>query len=168
MANHYDTLGITRSATPAMVKAGFQAKMKALEESGLDEAKRAAQEKALQQAFVTLFNPAGKARYDKQLAASASVQPVRPHEVAPRNPLVFVAATAAVGAALAAGWYVTHPSPARQEQARKEAAARNKAGRQRLEESPVNKNPNPFRNTPDSERKDRMIREAIERESKKQ
>jgi alkanesulfonate monooxygenase SsuD/methylene tetrahydromethanopterin reductase-like flavin-dependent oxidoreductase (luciferase family) len=134
--SHYETLGIARNATPAMVKAGFQAKMKALEESALDEAARAAHEKSLQQAFVTLFNPAGKAKYDRQLAVVAAVQPVRPHQVASTNPLVFAGAVAAIAAAVAGGWYVTHPSAERQAQARKEAAARNKASRPRLDIAP--------------------------------
>ena len=134
MTNHYQTLGVTRDATPAMVKAAFQKKMKALQESGLLEAPKAAREKALQQAFVTLFDPAGKARYDKQLATTDAVQSAPPpHEVARTNPLVIVVAVAAIGGALAAGWYVTHPSADKQAQARKEAAARNKAARKPLE-----------------------------------
>jgi curved DNA-binding protein CbpA len=137
MANHYETLGITRSATPAMVKAGFQAKMKALEESGLDEGARAVREKVLQQAFVALFNPAGKAKYDKQLAAASEAQQVRPHQVARANPLVIVLAVTLIGAAFAGGWWVTHPSSERQAQARKEAAARNKASRPRLDITPT-------------------------------
>ena len=126
MTNHYETLGIARNATPAMVKAAFQAKMKALEESGLNESVRGAREKALQQAFVTLFNPAGKARYDAQLASALAVRPAPPPKAKPMSFFVMVLGLAVVAAALAGGWYVTHPTGKRLEEQRKEAAARNR------------------------------------------
>jgi hypothetical protein len=109
-----------------MVKAAFQAKMKALEESGLNESVRGAREKALQQAFVTLFSPAGKARYDKQLASALAMRPVPPPKAKPMSFFVMVLGLGLVAAALAGGWYVTHPSGERLEQQRKEAAARKK------------------------------------------
>jgi curved DNA-binding protein CbpA len=133
MANHYETLGIARAATAPMVKAAFQAKMKALEGSGLAEAEKAATEKALRQAFVALFDPAAKSRYDKQLAPPGrgpfQSEPVAPHEVAATSPLVIAGAVAAFIAAIAAGWYVTHPSAEKQAQQRKEQA-RNKGARE--------------------------------------
>ena len=167
MTNHYETLGVARNATPEMVKAGFQAKMKALEESGMKEPARAAREKAFQQAFVALFNPATKAKYDKQLAMAAAVQPAPPPQAARKNPLVIVVGIAAIAGAVAGGWYMKHPSAEKQAEQRKEAAARNRAARQRLETGVPNANPNPFRNAPDSEIKDRIMKQAIERESKK-
>ena len=148
MATHYETLGLERTATAQAVKAAFQAKMKALEGSGLPEPEKLASEKSLRAAFVTLFDPTARARYDKQLPPAGRArfvsQPVAPHEVAKGNPLAILAVIVAVAAAGAAGWFVTRPSAERLSQQRKEQAVREKAARQRLE-TPAQKKvaPNP-------------------------
>lgn len=170
MESFYEMLGVTRLATPVEVKAAFQARMKALEGSGLPEPQRAAREKMLRQAFITLFDPANKARYDAQLVPPKPrtfvSEPVAPHEVASKSPVLMIGVGVVVVAAIAGGWWYTHPSAERLEQARKEADARNRGGRARLENAPVTKNPNPFRNAPNSETKDRMIKQAVERDAK--
>ena len=144
MANHYDTLGLARDATMPEVKAAFQAKMKALDASALAQAEKAAIEKGLRQAFVALFDPAAKARYDKQLAAAARAraesEPVAPHEVAATNPLLIAAVVVAIVAMVAGGWYVMRASPEKQAQQRKEQAARSKATSGRFELPPPRNN----------------------------
>jgi hypothetical protein len=80
---------------------------------------------------------------------------------------IFIA-VAVLAAAIAAGWYVSHPSAAKREQARKEEDERSrKAYEDRVKNAGTNKNPNPFRGGPPSEMKDRLIREAAEREAQK-
>ena len=86
-----------------------------------------------------------------------------------RFPAAAVVVAAVVLAAAAWGWHVTHPSAEKLEQARKEQDARaRKAYDDKMSNIGANKNPNPFRGGPPSEMKDRMIREAAEREAKKQ
>ena len=151
MANHYEALGLARDATAPMVKAAFQARMRALEGSGLAEAQKAASEKALRQAFVTLFDPAARARYDRELPPARRVrfesEPVAPHQVAAISPVVIGGVVTAIAAMIAAGWYVMRVSPERQAQQRKEQAARNKAARA-LEVPQPRASPNPSREPP--------------------
>ena len=167
MDNYYQMLGITRSATAADVKAGFQKKMKALESSPLHGEHRDNQEKMLRQAFLTLLDPRHRVKYDRQLDVAAG--PVVVLEEAEKKGVsiitIAVVAVLLVGV-VAGGWYVTHPSANKQEEARKEIDARARAARERRETAPVNKNANPFRNTPDSEKKDRMIKELVERDAR--
>lgn len=69
---------------------------------------------------------------------------------------------------IGAGWYVSHPSAAKQEQARKEEDARaRKAYEDHVKNAGANKNPNPFRNGQSSEIKNKLMEQAIEREAKK-
>jgi curved DNA-binding protein CbpA len=167
MDNYYQMLGITRSAAAVEVKAAFQKKMKALESSPLHGEHRENQEKMLRRAFLTLFDPNHRAKYDRQVDAAAG--PLVVLEEAEGKGLsvitITVAAVLLVGAVLG-GWYVTHPSARKQEEARKVEDQRSRAARQRMENAPVNKNPNPFRDTPDSEKKDRMIKEMVERDAR--
>src|SRR5689334_2989307 len=67
MDNHYEMLGIARSATALEIKTAFQTKMKALEASDVHGERRETQEKLLQQAFLTLLDPGRRAKYDKQI-----------------------------------------------------------------------------------------------------
>jgi curved DNA-binding protein CbpA len=167
MDNYYQMLGITRSATAVEVKVAFQKKMKALESSPLHGEHRENQEKMLRRAFLTLFDPNHRAKYDRQVDAEAG--PVVVLAEAERKGVSVITvtiATVVLVGAVAGGWYVTHPSAQKQEEARKLEDQRSRAARQRTQSAPVNKNPNPLRNTPDSEKKDRMIKEAVERDAR--
>jgi hypothetical protein len=168
MDNYYQLLGVTRNATAVEVKAAFQAKMKALESSPVHGEHRQNQEKMLQQAFLTLLDPRRRARYDRQVDTAAGpvvvLEDVPPPKGVSVVTVVFV--TALLAAAVAGGWYVTHPSAAKQEAAAKEEEARSRAARARVETAGPKGNPNPLRNAPASEMKDRVIRKAVERETR--
>ena len=75
MEDYYRILGVTRDATPSVVKIAYEGQLKALGRSKLDPAQRAAEEKLLTQAYVTLSTPAKKAWYDQKLAAAPESQP---------------------------------------------------------------------------------------------
>ena len=167
MDNYYEMLGITRTATPVEVKAAFQAKLKALESSPLHGEHRQNQEKMLQRAFLTLLDAKNRVKYDHQLEVAAG--PVVVLEEAEKKGVSVVTitfVTILLVGAVAGGWYVTHPSAKKQEEARKEIDARARAARERRETAPASKNANPLRNTPDSEKKDRMIKERVERDAR--
>jgi curved DNA-binding protein CbpA len=116
MDNYYELLGITRNATAVEVKAAFQEKMKALEASHIHGDHEKVQEKMLQQAFLTLLDPARRAKYDKEIDSPA--RRVIVADVAPPKG-VSVATMAIVAvllvATVAAGWYLTRPYAARRE-----------------------------------------------------
>jgi curved DNA-binding protein CbpA len=165
MTDPYETLGVPRTATPAVVKTAFQAKMKALDEAGLSPGERKAEEKALQQAFLTLFDPKKKAEYDRRQAAAAAMQEVPPHATARQRPGILIAGIVVIAGSVGIGWYLTHPSAEKQEAARKEQARIQKALEER--QHGAGKNPNPFRNGVPTETKDRIMKQAIEREANK-
>jgi len=132
MDNYYQMLGITRTATAVEVKAAFQAKMKALESSPLQGEHRQNQEKMLQKAFLTLLDPKNRVKYDRQLDVAAG--PVVVLEDAEKKGVSVITMTVValllVGA-VAGGWYVTHPSAKKQEEARKAMEAQTPAARSR-------------------------------------
>ena len=167
MDNYYQLLGITRTATAVEVKTAFQAKMKALESSPLHGEHRDNQEKMLRKAFLTLLDPKNRVKYDRQLDVAAGPVVVLADEEKKGVSVVTVTIVVLllVGV-VAGGWYVTHPSAKKQEEARKLEDERSRAARARMENAPANKNANPFRNTPDSEKKDRMIKEQVERDAR--
>ena len=146
MDNYYQLLGITRNATAIEVKAAFQQKMKALEASPVQGERRKSQEKMLQQAFLTLLDMGRRARYDKQVDATAG--PVVVLEEARSKGvsiLTVTFVTALLVASVAGGWYVTHPPLSKKAQERKEADARSKAARERVQTAAPKGNPNPIR-----------------------
>ena len=166
MDNYYQLLGIPRAATPVEVKAAFQKKMKALEASPEQGERRQTQEKLLQQAFLTLLDPARRAKYDKQI--DITVQPVLLEEEKPKGvsmvTVVFVVALLA--AIVAGGWHVAHKSAERREAERKHDEAVSKAQRERVETAGPRGNPNPFRDGPPSATKDPIMKNSIDRASK--
>ena len=99
MNNYYQLLGVSRGATPSVVKIAYEGKLKALAASGLDEAQRKAEAKELEKAYVTLSNAAKATWYDNQLEKHAA-------ESASGGRGTVIAAVA-VMALLAAGigWY---------------------------------------------------------------
>src|SRR5678815_2533658 len=167
MDSYYEMLGITRTATAVEVKAAFQAKMKALESSPLHGEHRENQEKMLRKAFLTLLDPKNRVKYDRQLEVAAGpVVVLADEEKKGVSVVTIIVVVILLVGAVAGGWYVTHPSAQKQDEARKEIDARARAARERRETAPVNKNAHPFRNTPDSEKKDRMIKERVERDAR--
>ncbi|MGZ5038115.1 MAG: hypothetical protein ACXWGT_15100 [Usitatibacter sp.] len=74
MDDYYRMLGVSRSATPSIVKIAYEGKLKALAKAGLSDAERAAEERELLKAQVTLSNPAKKEWYDNQLDSHADLE----------------------------------------------------------------------------------------------
>ncbi len=108
MQNYYELLGVSHDATPAIVKIAYGGKMKALAAAGLPEAERKAEERLLEQAHITLSNPAKKEWYDKQLAGA---QP----EPGYSGKKGLIAAAAAVAVLVAGGaWYSLERSKVRE------------------------------------------------------
>jgi hypothetical protein len=97
--DYYRTLGVTRDATPSVVKIAYEGQLKALERSKLDPAQRAAEEKVLSQAYVTLSTPAKKAWYDQKLAEAPEARPERPMKA------LIAAGVAVVMVAGCLAWY---------------------------------------------------------------
>jgi hypothetical protein len=71
MENYYQALGVSRSASAAVVKIAYEGKLKALAKADLPEAERRAEERTLEQAYVTLSNPAKKEWYDQRIEERA-------------------------------------------------------------------------------------------------
>jgi curved DNA-binding protein CbpA len=71
MENYYQALGVPRSASASVVKIAYEGKLKALAKAELSDSERRAEERALEQACVTLSNPAKKEWYDRQLDSHA-------------------------------------------------------------------------------------------------
>jgi hypothetical protein len=108
MQNYYELLGVSHDATPQIVKIAYGGKMKALAASGLPEPERKAEERLLEQAHITLSNPAKKEWYDKQLAGA---QP----DPGPSAKKGLIAAVAVVAALIAGGaWYSLERSKERE------------------------------------------------------
>jgi len=110
MNDYYQLLGVSRAATPSVVKIAYEGKLKALERAGLSEPDRALERKELEKAFVTLGNPSKKAWYDERLDQ---------HEAAATRgssrPLV-VGALLAVMAVLGATWFLVDRAHERERQ----------------------------------------------------
>ncbi|HEX7605073.1 MAG TPA: DnaJ domain-containing protein [Usitatibacter sp.] len=71
MENYYQVLGVPRTASASIVKIAYEGKLKALAKAELPDAERRVEERALEQAYVTLSNPAKKEWYDRQLDSHA-------------------------------------------------------------------------------------------------
>ena len=131
MDNYYQLLGVTRNATAVEVKAAFQQKMKALEAAHAGGDHDKVQEKMLQQAFLTLLDPARRAGYDKKIDAVgnrivvAAAEPAEGVSVA-----TIVVVMALVVATAVGGWYASRSSAAKREAARKQDEAVSKAARE--------------------------------------
>lgn len=82
----YQALGVSADATRNVVKIAYEGKRKALERAGLPDAERKAEERLLEQAYVTLSNPAKKAWYDQRREAADP-----PAKGANRTPLIVAA-----------------------------------------------------------------------------
>lgn len=72
--NYYQVLGVSEDASPAIIRIAYEGRLKALAASGMPQAERKAEERLLEQAQVTLSNPAKRSWYDKRLA-EAEVAP---------------------------------------------------------------------------------------------
>jgi curved DNA-binding protein CbpA len=100
MNNYYQLLGVSRGASPSVVKIAYEGKLKALAASGLDEAQRKAEAKELEKAYVTLSNDAKAKWYDAQLEKQAAAESAAPG----RGTVIAVAVVMALFAA-GIGWY---------------------------------------------------------------
>jgi hypothetical protein len=109
MQSYYELLGVAHDANPQIVKIAYGGKLKALAAAGLPEAERKAEERLLEQAYVTLSNPAKKSWYDKQLAGAQA----EPGGGSARKGLI--AAVAIVAVLIAGGaWYSLERSKVRE------------------------------------------------------
>ena len=116
MSDHYSTLGVSRDATPPVVTIAYEGRMKRLAASGRPEAERAAEERELRAAFVTLSNPAKKAWYDRTLEEAQER-----HERAGRSRGLLMAVVGVVAIAVLAGGYAWHSRVQAREAARLQA-----------------------------------------------
>ena len=109
MQNYYELLGVSHDATPQVVKIAYGGKLKALGAAGLSDAERKAEERLLEQAYVTLSNPAKKSWYDNQLAGVRA----EPGDGSAKKGLI--AAVAIVAVLIAGGaWYSLERSKVRE------------------------------------------------------
>ena len=70
MHNYYQVLGVPYDASDKIIKIAFEGKTKALGKAGLSETETRNEQRLLEQAYVTLSNPAKRSWHDKQLDAA--------------------------------------------------------------------------------------------------
>lgn len=116
MSDYYALLGVSREAQPAVVKIAYEGKLKALAAADLDAAARAAEERELHAAYVTLSNPGKKDWYNRQLEGHAA----REAAVGSRQ-VRNIVLVALVLVAMVAGAWIWHSQQRAQELARLEA-----------------------------------------------
>ena len=143
MDDYYRLLGVPRNATAVEVKTAFQTKMKALEASPEHGEHRKVQEKVLQQAFLTLLDPARRGKYDKQVDAASRPAVVLQVEEPKRVSVAAIAAGALLlVAVVAGGWYLSHPYAVKREAERKHDEEIERAFRAKMEaQAQRSKNP---------------------------
>lgn len=100
MTDYYALLGVSRQAQPAIVKIAYEGKLKALAASQPDPAARAAEERELNAAYVTLANPGKKGWYDRQLEGRIA----REHADGSRQVRNVALVAVALVAIVAGGW----------------------------------------------------------------
>lgn len=99
MHNYYQVLGVAHDAAPTVIKIAYEGKVKALAKANLADAERRAEERLLEQAYVTLSNPAKRDWHDRQLARQVEAE----HREAAHPSRAGWYVTAAVALALIAG-----------------------------------------------------------------
>jgi curved DNA-binding protein CbpA len=67
MLNYYQVLGVSQDASDKIIKIAYEGKLKALGKAGLSEEETRNEQRLLEQAYVTLSNPAKRSWHDKQL-----------------------------------------------------------------------------------------------------
>jgi hypothetical protein len=68
MLDYYQVLGVAHDASDKVIKIAYEGKGKALRKAELSETERGNEERLLEQAYVTLSNPAKRSWHDKQLS----------------------------------------------------------------------------------------------------
>jgi curved DNA-binding protein CbpA len=74
MNNYYHVLGVSHDAAPTVIKIAYEGKVKALAKADLTDAERRVEERLLEQAHVTLSNPAKRQWFDKQFAKQVEAE----------------------------------------------------------------------------------------------
>jgi curved DNA-binding protein CbpA len=110
--DHYQALGVSRSATASVVKIAYEGKLKALAKADLSEAERRAEERALEQAYVTLSNPAKREWYDGKIDDHAEVEEAA--AASSRSKGWFAAAMLALVLISGIGYYLVDRANARE------------------------------------------------------
>jgi hypothetical protein len=67
MLNYYQVLGVSQDASDKIIKIAYEGKHKALAKAGLSEEETRSEQRLLEQAYVTLSNPAKRSWHGKQL-----------------------------------------------------------------------------------------------------
>ena len=70
MTDYYAVLGVSRQATPSVLRIAYEGKLKGLAKSNLSEAERQAEAKQIESAFATLSDPLRRERHDERLEAA--------------------------------------------------------------------------------------------------
>jgi len=97
MKDYYDALGVPRNAGASVIKIAFEGKVKRL--ASLPEAERAAEKKALDEAYVILSNPSKRDWYDRKLDEHHATSDRRGSGVKKPAAILAVAAIAIAGTA---------------------------------------------------------------------
>jgi hypothetical protein len=99
MNNYYQILGVPHDAAASIVTIAYEGKVKALAKADLTDAERRTEERLLEQAYVTLSNPAKRQWFDKQFAQHVEAE----HKAAAHGSHRGLYTTAAVVMVLVAG-----------------------------------------------------------------
>jgi curved DNA-binding protein CbpA len=98
MIDYYGLLGVSREASPSVLKIAYEGKVKALAKGNLSEAERKSEERQLLAAYETLTDPLRRERYEERLEATASREESRAKAIPAIAAVVFLV--------LAVGGYV--------------------------------------------------------------
>src|SRR4051812_21439332 len=72
MIEYYGVLGVSREASPSIVKIAYEGKVKGLAKGNLSESERKTEERQLLAAYETLTDPLRRERYEERLEQAAS------------------------------------------------------------------------------------------------
>jgi curved DNA-binding protein CbpA len=125
MQTYYQLLNVSETASPAILKIAYAGRLKALESEPLPETQKAAERRQLEQAYLTLSNPAKRDWYDRRLADSPAE-----HRKPVSKGLVIGVAAVLVVAAAGGAWQWSERSRAQRIEAARLALEKQRAERE--------------------------------------